>query len=393
MNLRHLTICAASLALATAASAQTRLYVTGSTAYRTATHNGIVGMMDASPAPITSYNGSTYTSATVATITGKIGGADVIVKTSWSGSVGGVLTVAGSLPVRFLPDGTPAGGGQINVAASGNTDPADTTIPDVAMSDTYQSSTPFVSGSYVTLTDTLVGVVPFKWVANDGAPAGLNNMTPQLAQSLYNVGAMSLALFTGNNADQDKLVYAAGRDPDSGTRLTAYAESGIGVAATVLQFKPVAGTNSVASGLHPNVDEVDRYDIYPTQTINGITYPEGQGGEASGSTLANLMRLAATADTGYAVTYSSTGDANTAIAGGAKELTWNGVTYSTTALYEGQYTFWGYEHLMYRPSIPAAKKSVADALANRIKTTDATIKLSDMKVTRAGDGGLVTQDY
>ena len=74
-----------------------------------------------------------------------------------------------------------------------------------------------------------VALAGFKWVASKGAPTGLANITPQLAQALWGNGTLPLALFTSSAADEGTLVYATGRDPDSGTRATAFAESGIGV--------------------------------------------------------------------------------------------------------------------------------------------------------------------
>jgi hypothetical protein len=86
-------------------------------------------------------------------------------------------------------------------------------------------------------------------------------------------------------------------------------------------------------------------------------------------------------------------DANTAIGGGAKELTYNGVLYSLDNVKNGLYTFWCYEHLMYKKTLTGVKKTVADTLANQIDTVDAPIKRSDMRVSREADGGLVTTKF
>ena len=63
-------------------------------------------------------------------------------------------------------------------------------------------------------------------------------------------------------------------------------------------------------------------------------------------------------------------DSTSAIAGGASELAWNGVSYSDSAIQEGKYTFWAYEQLDYRNNygtVDANGKKVADLLANQIK--------------------------
>jgi hypothetical protein len=74
-------------------------------------------------------------------------------------------------------------------------------------------------------------------------------------------------------------------------------------------------------------------------------------------------------------------------------MKWNGVHYSPTAVREGQYTFWSYQHLYYRPG--SAFAAVADQLAARIKAVEAGltgILLNTMKAGRAVDGGDVTPE-
>ena len=163
--------------------------------------------------------------------------------------------------------------------------PAETAVPHVAMSDNFQGSTlfnrTFLGVTYNTMTDTPIGVVTFKWVASNGFPG--TNITDTQAQQLWGAGFAPLALFTGNatgngtvrNGDQLKVVYATGRDPDSGTRLSAFADAGIGALATVVQYKAtVAG------------DTVTGLVKYPIQIINGVsTGSLGNSGESSGSSL------------------------------------------------------------------------------------------------------------
>jgi len=383
MKLTHLFLGGvAAVAFASLASAQQVINITGSTAYRGATHTAITHVLDSGFTY--AYTGGSLGGAGQAIFKGTIGGStSVTIRTSWTGSVGGVQTVSQSLNVNFLPTTTTTSGGAGTSGVSTGTDAA---IPDIAMSDTFQASTPFTSPK---LTDTKVGVVPFVWVAAKGAPAGLTNITPQLAQALWKNGTLPLALFTGSSSDEGTLVYATGRDPDSGTRLTAFAESGIGVNATVAQYKPTVTSGTTTA-----------YNLYDTQTVNGIVYDVGQGGEAGGGALATLMTGTTSAGVGYAVTYLSTGDANTAAGGGAVRLSYNGITlpvsgttYDFTPLYEGKYTFWSYEHLMYRSGTTGTTKTFADTLANQIKNTDATVLLGSMKCARTIDGGVVANNY
>ena len=446
---------AAVLANAEPSTEATIVRITGSTAFRSATHSAIAALFDSSPKA--GYAGSSLSGAGRSFFYGLVGGQPVIVTTSWSGSVGGVNVVSNGLQVGFLNDtladstSTPvlatvaSGGTQISASSTAGSNQQ---VPDVAMSDTYQSATPFKTPL---LSSTRVGVIGFKWLVNRGlssgtvsktdvsttngsavvtmastsnivvgmnvkgtglptsaylkvlsvdsatqvtlsanatatsaspvtvtfaAPAPITNINTQIAQALWGNGTASLAQFTGNSADGTTQVYATGRDPDSGTRLTAFAESGIGVDSTVTQFKPTV-TSGVITALVP----------YPAVTVNNIVFTEGNAGESSGSTLAGYFGNVS--NLGYLISYVGSGDAPAAIGAGAKELTYNGVTYSDAAIKDGSYTFWCYEHLMYPQTLATAKKTLANTLADKIKTTYAPIKLTEMNCSRTADGGVV----
>ncbi len=434
--------------------------LTGSSAFRSATHNAIVQLYD-SP-PVAGYTGGVLSSSSRSFFYGTIGGTKTIITTSWSGSVVGVKNVAGAIPVSFLPD-TLADSGKTALAVTGATSATGGTsfssfttfesnnqLPDIAMSDVFQTTTPFKTP---VLTSLRVGVLGFAWLVNrslkfpivtkssvtttnaspvismadvTGILVGMSvkgtdvpqsdvkvlsvdtgantvtlshnatatstsavltfsmappftNINTQQAQALWSSGTASLAQFTGVAADANKLVYATGRNADSGTRLTAFAESGIGVDSTVTQYKP-----TVFNG------EITDLSPYPEQTVNGITYTQSNGGEASGGTLVGYFGNVSTL--GLIVSYVSSGEVLTAVNAGAVQLTYNGVAYSIDAIKEGHYTFWCYEHLMYPSTLVAAKKSVADALATKIETVTAPIKLMDMRCSRTTDGSTVYHD-
>ena len=397
----------AAAAFISTASAQTKIYITGSTAFRSATVNAITSTL--SGTVTTASDNASLTSANAVTWTGgNIGGTAVTIKASWSGAVGGGQTVAGSLSVRFLPDGA-TGTANADPRTVGN--PAEVAIPDIAMTDNLQSSTPFTGGSlvnggpatYATLTDNAVGVVSFTWAASVGFPTG-KSMTKQLAQyQLGGTGSVPLAFYTGLTADQATLagatgvVYATGRDPDSGTRVQTLAESGYGVFNNVNQWKPTVSGSTITA-----------LALYPIQTINGVsTGVVGNSGESSGSTLRTYLTKTLTSsayqngETGpsYMITYLGVSDFNQVSGSGAVALNWNGVPFSQTAIMNGQYTFWGYEHIMWRPTLgngttggPVVKLTFGNNLKNTIlASTSATLSpnvaLSDMAVTRTGDGG------
>jgi hypothetical protein len=409
---KTLLTTAAALLMAGTASAQTKIYVTGSTAFRSAAvaeiGNTLAGTVsiafDGSTSGVTSASNANAVTWTG----GNIGGTAVTIKASWSGSGAGVQTVAGapSFNVNFLPD---SASGSANLDPRSGANPHEAAVPDIAFSDIFQAST-FFNGtfqgvSYAALVENLVGVVTFKFVASNGFPIGTGagqkssySMTPQLAQAMLTVGAIPLSGFTGLAGDQKVGIYATGRNPDSGTRGTALAETGTGVFTFLQQYKPtISGTTATA------------LTLYPVETINGVsTSSPGNSGESSGSTLRGYMNLTLTPAAyqtfdgtqtgGFLATYLGVNDANTAIGAGtnpAVELGYNGVYFSQVAVEQGQYTFWGYEHEYWKSNLAGIKLTFATNLKNGIQgETDAQLspncKVGNMTVQRTIDGGNIT---
>jgi hypothetical protein len=238
--------------------------------------------------------------------------------------------------------------------------------------------------------------VTFKFVKNVGAPAGLTNMTQLLAQALWANGSLPLSMWTGNTNDATNIVYATGRDPDSGSRKITFLETGIqnfvnGVTpTTVLQYEP---TNASGVVNRANPGAITGQTPWPVDAVDGVSFARGDAGYSSGGDLAVAM----TESSPFVyVTYLGLSDSTTAITGGATALSWNGVPYSDAAIENGQYTFWGYEQLGYLPTYvttSANGKAVADSLAQQIINVDASLAgefLSTMNVTRTQEGGPVT---
>src|ERR1700730_17310611 len=88
-------LCAACAGFA---HAQTDIRFTGSTAYRGNTHTAITHILDAGFTY--AYSGSTLGGSSYAIFHGTVAGTPVTIKTSWSGSEGGIQTV--SAGVSFL---------------------------------------------------------------------------------------------------------------------------------------------------------------------------------------------------------------------------------------------------------------------------------------------------
>jgi hypothetical protein len=399
-------LTAGLLALSTlgVAQAQTVVHITGSTAFRTAVHTSITQILQ--PGFTYAYVGSSFTGASEAIFTGTAitNNIPVVIKTSWSGSLAGIETVSQAYPSTvstFLTNTTPqsTGGTSINSSSAQFDSP---TIPEVCMNDGYQYDSQYPSPE---LVGQAVGVVSFKFVKNHGAPAGLTNMTPLLAQALWENGSLPLSMFTGNTADSNTLVFATGRDPDSGTRKTTFLETGIQsfdsalYPTTVLQYEPT-GANGVVNKSNPTA--ITGQVPWPAETVDNINFGTGNAGYSSGGDLATAMGQTSAY---IYITYLGLSDAATAegLNGGlSTDLAYNGVTFSDATVENGQYTYWTYEFLSYNqsssPLAPSANvKAVANYLVQTIQAQnlsaanglDVGENLSAMHVVRTQEGGIV----
>ena len=434
--LKHSIAGLVALAALSTSKADTVIHITGSTAFRGAATAAIENIMGGAGNFKAAYAGTSggEGAATYSVIQGSVASVPaagvVTVKCTWTGSTGGIKTVVQNIPVQqtTAPNGwmsitnLPGTNTVLPVAAptyilDTGTFPAETQLADVTMEDSAQASTGFTTTA---LTETRVGVIAFEWVANNGSPAALNNITPLLAQVVLSGGTL-LSQFTTNPAD-GAAVYAMGRDFDSGTRLSELAESGVGVFGSVQQIiSTVSGTAGAAGS------SITTLKLWPAATVLGLPFAIGQSGFASGGTLADNLATpgSPTAATpggadgvaigipGHLIGYLGRNDASracktTSIAGNtAHRLKWNGIadwnepilangnptSYNDAAIQNGLYTAWEYESLAYRSTYSGNGKAVADKIANNIITTSASVSgitLSSMNVSRAVEGGAVT---
>lgn len=384
------------LGFASIAMAQsTTVRITGSTAFRKA---AIIGIQNILQTGYTyGYTGSSVTGGSQAVFVGttKIGSLPVVIKCSWAGSTGGVQTVAQQNPVITRTDWISETGNTLTTAGAVLTTPVfdAATAADVAFSDSFQASSIAYGTGYTNLVDTIVGVVTFVWTKGSSADtavqaslANLTNITPLQARLVLAAGA-PLSMFTGTAADSSVYVYPMGRDEDSGTRLSELSEAEFGVFNSPIQYQP-----TIASGT------ITAIAPWPATSILGFNYPAGHSGYSGGGTLATALNtpVAATAKDSFnakfaLIAYFGVNDAN-GVNGGANNLSFNGVPYSDAAVREGKYTCWSYEHLMYRPTLTGNAKTIADQIANQIKTADAAqsgVLLSTMNVSRSVEGGVI----
>lgn len=361
-------IAAALISTASAADNTATIDITGATAFRASTHSSILAVLTGETY---AYTGATLSGAQQAIFKGNLGSTAVIVRTSFNGSAEGVGALANGTNVNFLSTveaTVPTSSGGTGSTAVGT----DAASADLALSDVFQASTEYKTPG---LFGSIVAIVPFKFVASEGGFAdGLTNMTPQIFRVLYSNGTIPLSIISGDAADEATLVYAAGRDSGSGTRITALAETGYGITQQVSQF-----TGTVTSGV--------------VTALNFV----GNGGYPSGGNLATLLGGQAFASQGgYIVGYVGLPDAATAVTNGAADMTYNGVSYTADNVYNGKYTFWGYEHLYSKTANPGNNVgTLRDALVTEIGNTPGAAGLDPdfMRVSRETDGANVVATF
>ncbi len=389
----------AALGLASSASAQTVVNITGATAFRAAAHTAIINLLGGPGVTQYGYVGATLNNSAHAIFVGSIGSDPYVIRTSFSGSAAGIDAVINATSLTYLrsnltaPDDLSTSGVQIATAIADATT-AGKTETDVArfsFSDVDQAITATPTPA---LPGQPVGVVPFVFVANVGAPAGLTNMTDQLHEAQWASGQLPLSMYTGNPADT-KLVLNMGRNDSSGTRATILSETQYGSFSSVVQWGGPndATTVSGAEG---------------TGTVNILNNVGNSGYNSNGWVRQNLARTSTNVTVNgtagqdvVLVSYLTLSDAAaiTTLTGGAgvgaKALTYNGVAYSEENVKNGSYTLWGYQQFYGPLGITAGEQTFLDTftaeIPNALNPLSTGIKIPDMNVTRnGGDGGLIT---
>lgn len=405
-----LAASALSLALAPATQADVTINITGSTAFRSVTMQAIVNTLGGAQGAWEG-TGSALGSSNKASFKGTISGISgtVTVNTNWNGSVEGMTIVgAGNATSGWIDSATatfaPANNGTFGNRYAVGAAPKTSLVPTVACSDVYQASTAVTAS----LESVIGGVIPFKYVASESAPATFTNMSDQLHEALWSLGVQSLSLFTGDAADT-RQVYAVGRDAGSGTRTTRLAETRYGITKPVTQWR-VANSGGVATAFRLWPSTVEEA-VPPSGSFNDAAL-QGNGGYTSGSSIATILGststsveirdasngLLASGQSVVAVGHLGLNDAAVAVAAGAKELTYNGAAYSQANVRNGRYTAWGYLHVLNQTGALSADQIAArDAIVNAFGSSllpfgasvEAGIDFNTMNVSRSEDGGLV----
>ncbi len=278
MKISKLLLLGAMVAgFAAAASAQTEVYIAGSTAYRGAVTKAIQDLLSNSGSNTFTFawdggssNKSVY-GGPAAIFSGSYSGVgSVVIHTYWTGSVAGCVDVSSTnvLTGKFMADsvamvtGTPAVGGSGaytgGMNLTGSSYATVNVAPNVAMSDSFASSVArSVSGVSASLAksinanlnqagsqgETATGVLPFEWVAGaqSSGSAPFTNMTQEAASALIQSGFVSVScLVTSTGSplagDTNDYAFLIGRNEDSGTRVCAQAEGQVGSAFGAYSF-------------------------------------------------------------------------------------------------------------------------------------------------------------
>jgi hypothetical protein len=417
--------CAAAL-LSSANAADTTITLTGASAFRTATLDTIKARYASTGQPFKfahdlaagQLNASTR-SVFIGTFPGVTG--TTTIRCTFNGSVEGLNALtSGSDTTTYLQ---PSVLGSTTATVAGaelpsTTSPVAVSAPaDMAYSDVSKASTPFASANLLP-ADPVAGIVTFTMIANEGAPAGLTNVTAKQFQALFGNGYLPLSVFTGVEADNGTYVFATGRNDGSGTRTTYLAETGYGITKTVQQYVAGVTTGSTISQIHRVPQGGYSIAIAGSGSTNRSTIwgqdVDGNGGYNSGGSLRTDMGKTSASTTVldadgsellsgsqiHLITFLSTADALAAFNAGAKYLSYNGVGITPIAsglspadkakVTEGQYTAWGYEYFYRRGDITSGDKEVVyTGIKNNLILGATGIPVADMHVGRTVDGGPV----
>lgn len=376
-----------ALGLASRASADPVVYLTGSSAFRSTIYSALSSSYPTN-SPYTIFDSNTVSFVTYGTSAspsganymvfhGNIDGNPVYVNCAWSGSEAGIASACNvtltnkidnsgnTAPLPGSPeawvDVTKIPALTIGAGDVGNftTNPGTSLMEnggvpyhgsDLAQADTSQavSWTPKVAGSQTDLYNFgIEGVVTFSWSRNvntqpNQAFLDLTNVTIPQLNVLLASGAVQASFFTGNPADTN-YVYCVGRNMGSGTRMNTLADTTFGTHNTVIQFSIGGGVSTATTGnLQLALENNNGYD--------------SGGGVASAMAIDGSCQQADPffGNTGwFALAYSSPGDL---LGHGVTTNYWvtmDGVLESNASIENGQCWFWGREHLYGRHGIDA----------------------------------------
>jgi hypothetical protein len=419
--------------LTAVSQAQTSIYISGSTAFRTQIYAALVDLgLTLSPASSTSPagNNSEFYSGTVTATT--LAGQPILttgtafnVFTAFTGSAEGINTLANPQgPGNTSPPYTSSTG-----SAVAYTSGADLALSDVLASTTQYAAAAANAGGGAGLTEVLsfdanphgtggIAVVPFTFATTAyGLSHGVTNISAPQVNQLFSGGTIPLSFFSGNNSDSNTPVYAVGRTNDSGTRYTmqlvgANNNGGLNTTFHLKQYALgyITNSDSNPADLPPGIQAIK----FATGGTNWVAV--GDDGYASGGNIAKALSASPStpATNAAAIGYVSWSDAQGSLTSGGPiffegvnpttvNSGWvNGTTvWNTNAVENGAYQYWSYEHLYENPAV--ASGSTIDNFANdlvngvlqeihNVASLQTAFWESELHVHRGSDGGPIVHN-
>jgi hypothetical protein len=406
--------------VASTASAQTVINITGATAFRQAAHQAILDSLDAAGRTY-GYQGTNIGNAGRAMFKGTINsGVDqVVVRTSWSGSVAGLRDIIVQTTAVTYWAATSATYNLLTSGGNASLSPSTETVTtgnQIAFADNAVENTPYDGSN---LEGGPVGVAVFVPVTSNSTHISTNgstNITTLQLRTLMGAGKVPLQFLTGNSSHASKKLYWTGRQDTSGTRVIYLSEAGVGASTAVQQYRieplDTTKTSATAVQLWPTGDTTNRSTIWGSDTA-------GNGGYSSGSALSPVLQRTSTSITekdssggtvasgldAVFLSVISSQEGQDVQNGGGKVLAYNGVYIEPDALptgisdtdkdkiRKGAYTLWSYERLYYRNDISDTVRDFVTALETQVAITGNIggngVAISEMKVSRSSsaDGG------
>lgn len=343
------------LLLATSARAQIAIHIAGAVSLQDVTYNTLVGLYGGNLVSKNLSNVSKPTAANTFTLTGQMtslfGSQTVTVYVNWSGSGPAIQSLTGNGTVNFYAT---ANQGDTNLIAA----PVDVG-GSVVYQDDYAYPTP-------ALNDSIYGVTPTIFARSPQAPGTITNITSQQIRFIEANGSAPESLFTGNPADTT-VIYWVMRDIGAAHRIISADEAGF--TGNALGYYYTNGTwtlDTVGRTSWPLIlNMITNYDG-PCLTF----LPPNQAANLSPTNI-----LSFNGSSPFRGSFST-------------------VTNDYTPTITGQYTCWGYEHIMTAPTANANVIAFAAALEAGVQsnmvTSPYSIPLPRVQVQRSSTGGLVT---
>lgn len=353
-------IATASLLLDTVARAQVNVYITGAVAFRGQTYNVIRSLYDSGFAqnPTSGANATLIAWSGTASNSLGTGSQTVNIYADYNGAVAGVQNLTVPTPAQFYTSTTPG----VTTTASH--------AVDFAFSSVYQATTPYTTP---VLDDPQnLGVTPILWIKSTNSLPGITNITSQQIKELASAGALPGYFFTGNTNDT-ALVYFVTRDVTAGQRLIVLRDAGFTGASPQAYYNN--GTQWVFDGTGRTSTSlvIAQLNTYS----NAISYLTGVDGI---SVLNHGLTGAAVLSYNGVYPFLNTNSLSS-------------VSNNYSPVINGQYSLWGYEHLLKPSTLSGTALTLYNVIFNALSTnvsSQYTISpVSTLNVGRDSDGGII----